>query len=60
MSIDTLGVEMTHITGQLQSLEDITHNNMKASYAHLHTEVEPCSCDFLCNREGCKPSTTKK
>ena len=44
MSIDTLEIEMTRITRQLEFyklqlkyLENITHNNKITSYTHLHT-----------------------
>ena len=44
MSIDTLEIEMIHITRQLEHYklqlkypENITHNNRRTSYTHLHT-----------------------
>ena len=44
MSIDTLEIEMTRITMQLKYYKlqlkypkNITHNNRRTSYIHLHT-----------------------
>ena len=34
---------------QLKYQENITHNNRRTSYTHLHNLS---SCNFLCNREG--------
>ena len=56
-------IEMTHITRQLKYYklqlkypENITNNNRRTSYTYLHTYVQHCSCNFLCNWEG---STTE-
>ena len=45
-AIDTLEIEMTRIIKQLkyyklqlQHPENITHNNRRASYTHLHTKI---------------------
>ena len=53
MSIDTLKIEMTRITGQLKYPGNITHKSRRTSHTHLS---QPCSCNFLYNREG---STTE-
>ena len=55
---DTLEIEMTRMTRQLEFCklqlnypENISHNNRRTSCTHLHTWVQLCCCNFMCNLE---------
>jgi hypothetical protein len=44
--------QLTRYKLQFTYSENMTHNSRRTSYTPLHTENQPCSCNFLCNRES--------